>query len=654
MPTSAALIVFVEQLINALALAGIYLLVALGITLIFGLTRIVFFAQGELVTLGAFLTLSLVELHVNVILALVIAPLAVGLLAEVLDLSILRPTLVRPLNGFIISLGLIVALEAAYAIHWSGDYYYISPVLNGTLAFGDIVVSKERAVLVGVTAVATLALFLFLDRTHYGRGMRALAEDRIGSQVLGVRVGRLISIVFVVGCALAGLAGGLLGTIFPFTAFSGSAFLLQGFAVAVVGGLGNVRGAVVAALLLAFTQTMGAAYISLSWSYGMLLGAMIVIILVRPYGLFAPSEGGGGDPLGGSHFLGGGAALGRIPTESNIGRLLAAVPRLSLVGLFAFGLAAPIFLGSNREVALATFGLVATIGTYSLWFGFRFAGIFSIAQAAFVGIGAYTTAIVALHWGVNFWLEILLAVLAGAVGATVFGLISLRASGSYFVIILFALTELQVVIIQNWVSVTGGINGIVLATPANPLFGLVDFTDPTNLYYLVFVFACLIIVFLYWLGRTSFGHLLTSLRDNELLAQSLGLNTFRYKLAALVISGACAGLGGALYIYAAISVAPSYFNAAASIQMILQMIMGGSGTVAGPLVGTAVATFLPEVLHLSPYQAQLVYGLLLVGIIILLPTGIVGMIKTNYVRLAIRIAARYQLVTSEGAVAESR
>lgn len=139
----AQLIIFVEQLFNAVSLAGIYVLVAMGLTLVFGLTRIINFAQGEFVTLGAFVTLSLAELHVPIPLALLISGVAVGLVSEVLDLGVFRRTLSRPINGFIVSLGLIVALEALYAIKWPGVLYSIPPFCQGSGRSGRSTSSRK-------------------------------------------------------------------------------------------------------------------------------------------------------------------------------------------------------------------------------------------------------------------------------------------------------------------------------------------------------------------------------------------------------------------------------------------------------------------------------------------------------------------------------
>ncbi|MBJ7599491.1 MAG: hypothetical protein DLM67_18125 [Candidatus Nephthysia bennettiae] len=634
------LVILIEQLFNGISLAGIYLLVAMGLTLVFGLTRIINFAQGEFVTLGAFATLTLVEFKLPIWIALLLSGLIVGVLSEAVDLGVFRRTLSRPINGFIVSLGLIIALEAAYAIRWPGDFYTIPAVLPGEWRLGGIVFVKERVFLVLLTAVICLLLFFFLERTHYGRGIRALAEDRTSAQVLGVRVGRLISITFIIGSGLAGLAGGLLGTIFPFTAFFGSAFLLKGFAVAIVGGLGNIRGTIVAALILALAETLGGAYISLAWSYAILLVVMIAIILWRPYGLFQSAEQAGGDPLSTEHLLGSGSGLSQAALATRAGRILAMVPRAAVVGLLVAGALAPFWLDSYRSLTLMTIALISAIVVYSMWFGFRFAGIFSVAQAGFLGIGAYGTVILTTHFHVNFWEQILLSTLLGGALAALFSFIALRASGTYLLILLFALSELEIIVIQNWSSVTGGLIGIVLPTPPDPFFGRVDFSNPIALYYLILVGAVTAIAFLWWAANTRFGKLLTSLRDNEMLAQSLGLDTFRYKLLALTLSGAVAGFGGAFFVFVEVGIAPPYFTVNASIQYSLMMLLGGSGTVAGPMIGALVATYLPEFLHMKPFQAQFVYGLLLVLIIIILPTGVVGSLRQLYFRIANRVALR--------------
>lgn len=636
---STELSIFITQVYNGLALAGVYLLVALGITLVYGLTNIVNFAQGEIVTAGAFTCLTLVQSGIPLGWALPITAVGIGLLSEVLDLGLFRRTLSTPRNGFLVSLGLIVSLPAAYASHWIGDAYSIAPLFPGTWQVGTLIFNKERAFLIGVTAAVGIALFLFL-RSHTGRGIRALAEDRISAQVLGVPVGRLISVVFIIGSGLAGLAGGLLGTIFPFTPFFGMTFLMKGFAVTIIGGLGNVRGAVVASLMLGLAESLGTSYISIQWANAISLGATVAIILFRPYGLFQGPETASADPIHGMHLM---ATASRATVRIGKGFVadqLMRLPRISLPLLIALGLVAPMLLVTQRSVVIATFGLVNAIAAYSLWFGLRYAGIFSVAQSVLVGVGAYWTAIAALRWGQNFWLYLPVAVILSAAMAAIFGYIALRATGSLFMVLLISLSDLLIEILLNGGPLTGGRSGLVVPKPPDALGGLVDFGQARSLYYLVFCFLIAVILLVHRLGSSKFGRLLSSIRDNDVLARSLGLSTFSYRLAAFTISGGIAGLGGAMYLYAMNGVEPSWFNSAASVQLVLMTILGGAGSLAGPLVGSAAAIFIPELLHISPYQAQVVYGLVLIAIILLLPLGLVGTLSREYPRFVAWLTSR--------------
>jgi branched-chain amino acid transport system permease protein len=625
---------FVEEIFNAISLAGTYLLIALGVTLLYGITRIINFAQGELVSLGGFIAFALASLHVPIWAALVISTLLVAAGSEVLDFAVFRRTLTRPLNGFIVSLGLILVLEAAYALIWTAPVYSVPPLLGGTFDLGaGVVISRERVLLIAITAVVAALLFAILRYTKYGRGMRALSEDRTGARVLGVPVGVLVSVVFVLSTGLAAAAGGLLGTVLPFTTDGGTTLLLLGFAVAIVGGLGSIRGAVGAAILLALTQTLAGAYVSLEWSYAILLVVMIATILARPR-----TASGGGDPL---------AVEGifndtQLPAEGQDRRTRAVsrgLPRLSAVVLGVLVFLAPLILASARDVSLLSGALVNAIVAYSFWFCFRQVGLFSIAQGAFMGTGAYTAALVSAHLGLDFWLQIAVALVAAGLMAVLFGLISLRTTGSYFAILLFALNELFVQAVGNW-SFTGQSSGLLLTQPPDALFGLVSFESPTAFYYLVLAVLIAAVVVLGIVRRSRFGRRLLSVRDNATLASSLGLNVFRHKLAALAIGGALAGVGGVLYAYQQLGVAPDEFSVSISITFVLMVILGGSESVAGPLVGALLATFLPDIFGLSPYVAQLVYGLVLVVVISLLPRGVTGSLRGGSDWLARTLTAR--------------
>ena len=297
---------FAQHVFNGLSISGIYILVALGITLVFGLTRLVNFAHGQFLVLGAFLTFTFVDKGINYWLAMLLAGLFVGVMAGALDLGIFRRNLDRPINGLIVTLGLVIALQAITVEGWTTEQYKIaSPAKDvwdvSILGLDDpIRITQERVILLGVSAALVVALFLMLGRTDLGRSMRAVAENRYAASILGVNVGRSITVTFMVGTAMAAMGGSLLGIIFPFTAFFGNNFLLKGIAVAMIGGLGSVEGVLVAGLALGLIETLGTAYgvdvgfyeFGPLWRDGYAYILMIGILLWRPQGLFRGLGGG--------------------------------------------------------------------------------------------------------------------------------------------------------------------------------------------------------------------------------------------------------------------------------------------------------------------------------------------------------------------------
>lgn len=630
---------FVQQVINALIVGSMYLLVALGITLVYGLTRLVNFAQGELVTLGAFVCWELHRRGLPWGLSVVAATVIVALASEILDIGLFRRTINRPFNGFVISLGLIVALEGAYALIWPSDSYMISPPsIGGVWRIHGVTLEHVRVLLVGITLTVAAILIVGLNKTQLGRGIRAIAQDRAATRVLGVPVGLLTGVTFMVGCGLAALAGALLGTIFSFNAYFGGQFLLDGFAVAIVGGLGNVGGAIIAAAVLSLCETLGGAYISLQWAPAFSLGAIIVMILVRPHGLLRDTEAA--ESLGAEEAaLTYGTLRTAVTSHARDVRLLRAlVPKLALAAGAILIVAAPWLLPTARLLSDATYAAVLATAAYGVWFIFRYVGILSIAHAAFMGLGAYAAALSVTHWNLNFWLQLLLAAAVGAASAAAMGAVALRTRGSYFLIVLFAFTELITAVLTNWQSLTGGSLGLFVMKPAEPLGSLLAFQSPHAFYWLAIAFMFVIAAATVALTRSRFGRRLVTIRDDDVLANSLGLSTFRHKLGAVAISGAIAGVAGLLFLYQETALEPSLFGVFPGVNLVLIMLLGGVGIVAGPVVGSIIFVFLPEVLGLGPNAVQLVYGLLLVAVMVVLPSGLGGSLNQLYHRLVDRRA----------------
>jgi branched-chain amino acid transport system permease protein len=284
----AEFVEFFQQLFNSLMISGVYALVALGITVIFGLTGIVKFSIGELITLGALLTFAFWDNdRLTYFLAIPLAAASVAAVALIMERAAFRFTLDQPINGFIVSLGLILVLQNIVIEVWGTQPYTIQgPFVGHVWDWAGVRMGLQSWFVIWVTIGIIVALFLGLRLTRWGRAVRACAEDRDAAALMGIPVDRVIAGTFAMGGALAAAAGGLLASIQTVHPYLGASLLLKGFAVALVGGLGNIEGAVLAALLVGTTETMAAGYFENEWRDAYTFALMIFVLLMRPRGLF--------------------------------------------------------------------------------------------------------------------------------------------------------------------------------------------------------------------------------------------------------------------------------------------------------------------------------------------------------------------------------
>lgn len=279
---------FFQQVINGLSTGSIYVLVAVGVTLVFGVSRLVNFAQGGFIVVGSYFTWALVSTGLSYWAAIVPAALGVGVVGIAADRGLLRWTLARPFNGFVVSLGLVIFLEGLLTEIWGARQKSVaSPLTGGVIDIASIRVAPERVLAFAVMAAAVIVLYYLLRRTNIGRSMRAAAENRDAAALVGVNVSQSISAAFFIGAVLAGLGGAVLAILFPFTPYSGGAYIIKGLAVALLGGLGSIHGALIVGLGLGVVESLGSAYgIGSEFRDGYAYIAMIAILIWRPSGLF--------------------------------------------------------------------------------------------------------------------------------------------------------------------------------------------------------------------------------------------------------------------------------------------------------------------------------------------------------------------------------
>ena len=254
-----------------------------------------------------------------------------------------------------------------------------------------------------------------------------------------------------------------------------------------------------------------------------------------------------------------------------------------------------------------------------------FTGLASMGQAAYFGVGAYLTAILATKFqfglGWDFWLAVVLGILIGAALAAVFGLFAIRASDVYFLMITLALGQCVWGLAYRWNSLTGGDNGINLN--ARPNFGL-DLSNEVTFFYLVFGFFTVSMALMYVLVRSPFGRSLAGIRERELRMQILGYNIWLHKYIAFIIAGAFGGLAGVLWAHTNGHVSPESVVLTTSVDALLMVVLGGAGTLVGAVIGTAFVFGLREYLSTLVPWWQYVLGGVYVLTILYLPSGLMG------------------------------
>ena len=276
----------IQALLNGFGLAVVYILVALGLTLIFSILEVINFAHGEFYMLGGFAAYYLSAVGgLNYVATLVLAMLLVGLAGVVAERLVFRHLRGKTLNAFIVSLGLLWVLQATAQLSFGVLDKSVPSAVSGIVRVGGVIVSRERMFVI-LTAVALIVgLYLFLKFTRTGQAMRAVAQDAEAAALQGVNIELTSALGFGIGCALAGAAGALLAPIFAVSPTMGALPVVKAFIIIIVGGMGSLPGAVLGGLLLGAVEGVGTLFMS-SAAVNILGFLMVIaILLLRPRGL---------------------------------------------------------------------------------------------------------------------------------------------------------------------------------------------------------------------------------------------------------------------------------------------------------------------------------------------------------------------------------
>jgi len=277
-----------QQLANGMVLGSIYALSALGFTLIFGAARVVNFAYGELLMLGAFCTLTILQYSgLGFFPSLGLAMLVMAGFSVLLYLLVVRRALRRTeLQVLLVTTGLLYILHQGAILIWGTDPQQLDMGIDGVVVLGNVVITLQRLVVIGAMLLLVVALYVTLYRLRIGKALRAVAQNRFGAEAIGLNVDRVVSFAFALSGALACAAGGLLGSLYAVEPSMGQLPLLKSFVIVIFGGLGSVPGAIVGGLLIGLAETFSGAYVSFAFKDVFTFLIMLGMLLIWPRGLF--------------------------------------------------------------------------------------------------------------------------------------------------------------------------------------------------------------------------------------------------------------------------------------------------------------------------------------------------------------------------------
>jgi branched-chain amino acid transport system permease protein len=598
------------QFLTGLASAASLFLVASGLSIIFGVTRIVNFAHGAFYMLGAYVAFTLTERFSGVIGfwgGIVAAALVVAVVGVLVEMVLLRRIYHAPeLFQLLATFGLTLMVEDLVVLIWGPSDLLgrRAPGFKGAVDFFGQHIPTYDLFLIGLSPVVLGALWLMFQRTRWGVLVRAATQDRDMVAALGVNQKWLFTSVFALGVFLAALGGALQ---IPRDAVHHALdlrIIVDVFVVVVIGGLGSIIGAFVAAVLVSELNAFGI-LIFPKISIILVFLVMAAVLIVRPWGLFGREE----------------ARARRTPgLTANPWRPLNPGERVAAIVALIVAAALPL-IGGNYALTVGSEIAIFVIFAASLHFLMSVGGLASFGHAAYFGLGAYGVAFLAKMAGLPMIACLLLGPLLGFAGAAVFGFFAVQLSGVYFAMLTLAFAQIVWSIAFQWVTVTGGDNGILGVWPEQWA------ASPAHFYWLSLGVAALAVVALRIVVFSPFGFALRATRDSPLRSEAIGIDGKRIQWTAFVIAGTVAGVSGALFAYLKGSIFPDSLGISLSVDALVMVLLGGVETVSGAVVGAIVYKALSIWLVSQTDLSKLVLGGVIVLIVVAFPKGIVGMLE---------------------------
>jgi branched-chain amino acid transport system permease protein len=617
----------VLQLLTGLASASALFLVASGLSLIFGVTRIVNFAHGSFYMLGLYgavaLSAALAAGPLGFWSAVLLSALLVAALGALIETTILRRLYAAPeLYQLLATFALVLVIRDAALWAWGPEDLLgpKAPAMAGAVDILGRPFPSYDVFSIFVGPVVLGALWLLLKRTRWGLLVRAATQDREMVGALGVNQRWLFTSVFALGTFLAALGGALQMPHEPANLNLDLALIGEVFVVVVVGGMGSIGGAFVAAILVAMVKAFciaagtidvfGTPFPLSKLTLVAEFLVMAVVLVWRPQGLFGKPQG---------------IVRSSAAVEAPLRPLPARWRVAGAVALIALALVSLLAGSAPYAIVLMIDVLIAVLFAASLHFLIGPSGMHSFGHAAYFGLGAYGAALF-FRLGAPMEASLLLAPLLAAAGAFVFGWFCVRLSGVYLAMLTLAFAQIVWSVVFQWDALTGGSNGLVGIWPAQWL-------APKPVYYLL-VLACTIVGagLLVRILHAPLGMALRGSRDSPLRAAAIGIRVSRMQWLAFVIAGTVAGLAGSLFAFAKGTISPETLGVGKSVDGLVMVLLGGVHALSGPWVGAALFTWLQDTVARQTDYWRALLGVVMLALILVFPLGVAGGLKRLFLR----------------------
>jgi branched-chain amino acid transport system permease protein len=600
-----------EQTINGLVIGNIYALIAVGLAIIFGVGNLINFAHGSVYMVGAYIGWYCVgRLNLPLPLAFVVVALLCGLIGVLIERFGLRrlqgSARIAPLLA---TIGISFMLDQLVQIVFTArPQSFPNPFSQVRFPIGETSIGGLDLLIAGVGITSAALLYLFLRYSRLGWALRATAQDRDAAQQMGVDVHRVNQVAFALAAALGGVAGMLVGMyvqqIDPAMSFQAG---LKGFAANLLGGLGNIPGALIGGLLLGLIESYGVGALGASYRNLFAFVILIGVLVWRPNGLFRPRRHTPPEPLTGTF----------IPNNR-----LIHIPKWLVLGVSLFALAFPVLFPNPYWLQVLTNAWLLGLVALSVTLITGTAGQTALGQAGFVAIGAYTAALLTLRLNWHFELALIAAGIVTALLGTLLVLPAFRLRAYYVAIATIGIGEIVNQVILNWDAVTNGALGLSGIPPPSLLGNAI--VTPPHVYWATLALLLIVALVQWRLTRSGLGRIWRALREDEIAAQSYGINLNRYKALAFGCSAFIAGISGAFTAHMYSYIDNASFTATTSVLALTMAILGGLGNIAGAILGAVVLTILPEVFRGLVDYRYLLYGLVLVLLVRFRPQGLMG------------------------------